>query len=234
MGRSKNSVLTPGGTSAKMGKRVETVSEIEMGITMRRTAGIGMLFTLALFLCACGNKQLSAKKTQENTLYIRGDGSVQVAVLEEFDRGYYDIEEAGDFVKKAVKDYNDANGEDSVVLDSLTYSRSDENKACMVMTYKDIATYDDLVGAKIRELSIQEAVKEGLLPEEMTSLKGSKTVQGEDVGKEDERYRVLVLTAKFHVMVEGRIKYYTNAVVLNNSEVQTKGKKQQAVVVYRR
>lgn len=232
--------MTHAGSSAKIMKRIEGVipegSSIlteEKRYTMRKSMMTGVLFLMVLFCSGCGNKNLQADSVEENTLLIKKDGSVQAAVLEEFDREYYDIDEAKVFIEDAIEEYNEAEGSECVTFNDLKKSPFDDDRVCLIVTYKDMDTYDDVTGAKIRHLTIDEAAGEGLIPEELTSLREGSAADGETVAEENTQYKVITLSSRFHVMVEGRIKYYTNAAVLNNAAVQTTGKRKKAVIIYK-
>lgn len=232
--------MTHAGSSAKIMKRIESViPEVnfilteEKRYTMRKSMMTGVLFLMVLLCSACGNKNLQADSVEENTLLIKQDGSVQAAILEEFDREYYDIDEAKVFIEDAIEEYNKAKGKECVTFNDLKKSPFDDDKVCLIVTYKDMDTYDDVTGAKIRHLTIDEAVEEGIIPQELISLKEGNVTDGNAVAEENTQYKVIALSSKFHVMVEGKIKYYTNAAVLNNAAVQTAGKRKKAVIIYK-
>lgn len=232
--------MTHAGSSAKIVKRIESViaevdfiSTEEKRYIMKKHMMTGVLLLMLLLCSACGSKNLQADSVEENTLLIKQDGSVQAAILEEFDREYYDIDEARVFIEDAVAEYNEAEGKDSVIFNDLKISPFDDDKVCLILTYKDMDTYDDVTGAKIRHLTIDEAVQEELIPKELTSLREGSIADGKAVAGENTQYKVIVLSSKLHIMVEGKIKYYTNAAVLNNAAVQTAGKRKKAVIIYK-
>lgn len=232
--------MTHAGSSAKIMKRIESViaevnfiSTEEKRYIMKKRMMTGVLFLMLLLCSACGNKNLQADSVEENTLLIKQDGSVQAAILEEFDREYYDIDEAKGFIQDAIEEYNETKGKESVIFNDLKRSPFDDDKVCLIVTYKDMDTYDDVTGAKIRHLTIDEAAEEELLPEELTSLREGSITDGKAVAEENTQYKVITLSSKFHVMVEGKIKYYTNAAVLNNAAVETAGKRKKAVIIYK-
>lgn len=200
---------------------------------MRKSMMTVVLLFVLLMCSACGNKDLQADSVEENTLLIKKDGSVQAAILEEFDKEYYDIEEAKKFIEDAIEEYNEEKGKECVKFNDIKESPFEKNKICLIVTYESMDTYDEVIGAKIRHLTIDEAAEEGIIPEELTSLREGRAVDGETVAKENTQYKVLALSSKFHVIVEGKIKYYTNAAVLNNAAVQTAGKKKRAVIIYK-
>lgn len=232
--------MTHAGSSAKIMKRIESViaevnfiSTEEKRYIMKKRMMTGVLFLMLLLCSACGNKNLQADSVEENTLLIKQDGSIQAAILEEFDREYYDIDEAKVFIEDAIEEYNETKGKGSVIFNDLKRSPFDDDKVCLIVTYKDMDTYDDVTGAKIRHLTIDEAAEEELLPKELTSLREGSITDSKAVAEENTQYKVITLSSKFHVMVEGKIKYYTNAAVLNNAAVETAGKRKKAVIIYK-
>lgn len=54
-----------------------------------------------------------------NTMLVKRDGSIYVAIVEDFDKSHYNLSELNEFVSKEVKAYNDEVGSDEVSLESL-------------------------------------------------------------------------------------------------------------------
>ena len=65
---------------------------------MKKSLGIGLVIATAIFLTGCGNKF----EPTESTIYITSDGEVKSAIMESFDKAYYDFEELSADVEKKI------------------------------------------------------------------------------------------------------------------------------------
>jgi hypothetical protein len=200
------------------------------GIVMKRLKICTVLILLVCLLVGCAGREvfLTAKNVKVNTIVIKKDGRVQSSVVEDFDKDYYSKEELDEFINVEIEKYNEGLDAEAVVLASLDYR---EDKVLVVFTYASFEDYCAFNDVKSQKLTVAKAEERGLLPDTFSSVKDSETVE-KDIVLENEKYNVLTLNEEYDVIVEGAIKYYSNAQLLNSTTVQTKSDST-AVIVYK-
>ena len=108
-----------------------------------KTKGVLAILFLSVFLMAGCEKDpvapenLLAEEIQVETLYLRADGTVQSAYVEEFGKSYYKESELRSFMDEMIAAYNESNGTDI----KLTQLRATGGKVYAILTYQDIAAY---------------------------------------------------------------------------------------------
>lgn len=187
------------------------------------------LFVLCIFIfagCNKSNATLSLGEIERNTLFITEDGNVQTAVVEDFDKDYYEEEALKEFIDTTVEEYNQSAGEDAIQINSV---RIKDKIAGIVLTYKDVDTYALFNEVDAKFMTVEEAGKQGLLPEVFYNSKGSEKISSSEV-MENGNYKVIILNEKYDVAVNGKIKYYSGALPLNSKTVQTTGEDVSVIV----
>ena len=171
--------------------------------------------------CITGCKKEASIKLSdinESTILLLGNGSVQGASVEQFDKSYYDKDELKDFIKEDIDTFNskDSNVE-AVKLEDFNVS---DKTAKVLLNYKDITLYNEYNSSDIQVLTMGEAVEKNILPDTMQDVINSSEVAKTDVTANSE-YMVVVTNELIDVKTEGKIKYYSNAMLLNEQTAQS-------------
>ena len=83
---------------------------------MRKLLNFCMVLTAALFLAGCGNDF----EPTESTIYVTSKGEVVSAIMEDFDKAYYDFDELSENVYKEVRSYCLDINDEAIFVESLT------------------------------------------------------------------------------------------------------------------
>lgn len=179
------------------------------------------LLGIACALLAVGCKKsagdLNAEDLKQSTMLIEKKGTIKAAMLETFEQPYYDKQELSAYLTSVIGKYNKGEKEGPVVMNSFSVK---DGQAGYVFSYQDISHYRALNGVEAEYLSLSEAA--GKLPTEFTSLTGTNVSLSEiEEEKDYEKLNVLILNEAYDVLVDGTIKYYSNASKLADDSVHT-------------
>lgn len=199
------------------------------GDNVKRGIAVGMLLAAGL-LTACGGKkaevkELKAGQVKEATLLVKQDGTVQSAIVEEFDKDYYKKDELKSFMEAQIQGYNSQNGADSVVLKE---SDVKDGKAIAVFGYKDMASYIGFYkyyapysGVEGGICSVEEAKQSGALDGAFTDAEGNPVTKEELVENED--YSVVSLEGQTLVQTESEIAGVSGAELEDGNTARVSG-----------
>ncbi len=187
---------------------------------MKKSAFCAMILLLFLGLTACSGKEKSIdiKDITESTFLARVNGELQVATMEEFDKSYYNLDELRDYIDKEVTSYNKEIGVDKITLDNVDVING---KAIMLLTYagmEQYAGFNEVTAAYftggVKDIPIK-------LPTTLVNAENEALASTEEI-IQDSKYKILILTEPYHIVVEGNVKYYSeNATYLDENEVQS-------------
>ena len=196
------------------------------------TLYIIMILCLAmLFGCKRKVPVLTIDDVQANTILVKNDGTVQAATVEEFGEKYYDLSELNDFIIKQMDAYNRKAEVDAITLGTESLVLKDGN-AVLVLNYANLEHYSKFNEVNATLLSMDAALSGDVkLPEAYISSEDGSFVSKE-IALKDEKYKVLVINENTDVIVDGTIKYYTNAVLVSKSKLQTVAEGE-TVVIYK-
>lgn len=179
---------------------------------------------IALLLCvfllmACKKKDISivANEVSVNTILIKRDGVVQSAIVEDFQKDYYSQTELAAFVDEHINQFNLTIGEGSVVRDDLEVK---DQIARVVFTFADMKKYAEFNEVDAFYLTAEEARANQIIPDILVDRSSGESITKEEV-LNDEKLQVVVVNEELDVIVDGRIKYYSNGIILNNTTVQS-------------
>lgn len=197
---------------------------------MKKIKLCAILFMCIIVLAGCNKSaaSLNANEIKVNTLLIRNDGIVQSAIVEDFDKDYYSKTELSDFIDDQITDYNTTVGEDAVEKDSFEVK---DGTAKVVFTYGTMKDYEDFNEVEAYYLTSEEAKTNKLVPDTLTDTKEGKSVSKEEA-LDNEDYKVIIVTEELDVVIEGKVLYYSNGILLNNTTVQSQ-KDGYTVIVYK-
>lgn len=179
-----------------------------------------VLLLLLLGLTGCTKKAVHLSADDEitaNTLLMKRDGSLQVAIVENFDKQYYNLNELNDFVSKEIKAYSDTVGTGKVTIEDLSVKKKN---AVMLLNYVGMEHYSNFnrVAAAYFSTGTENSLD---LPDTYMNTNG--TIVDKETAFKNDKYRVLVLYEPYEVIVDGDVKFVSkNATILSNNKVKTK------------
>lgn len=200
----------------------------------KRAAGLMMAAVLAVtVLAGCGGKV--KYEPEASSIYVKKDGTVTSADIEDFVGNNYSEAELRTYVEEAVKEYNSEHGaaaeayvdeEDKeaslpVQVSSLTV---EDGVASLFLEYEKCGDYLEFTGNSGTENGIS-SLELSTVGE--TSFSGNfKNAKGEDVALEGvtktEKNPVVILEGAVTIQVEGNIQYVSaSATIVDKHTVTT-------------
>jgi hypothetical protein len=179
---------------------------------------IVLLLILGTVGCSGREKSINANDISSNTFLAKSNGELQVAVVEDFNKAYYELNGLKDYINQCVSDYNKKVGADNITVDSVEVK---EEKAIMILTFKgmqDYSTFYNVTAAYfnggVKDITLK-------LPATLINSKDGSLVSTQEI-LQNQDYRILVLNEPYDIMVDGKIKFYSeNVTFKDNSEVQS-------------
>ena len=157
-------------------------------------------------------------------------GVIPCALVESFDKAYYDFEELSEDVEKAVKSYCLDVNEEAVTIESLM---KENDEVALVMHYQTVDDYRTFNEVLLFTGTYAEAVGEGYLPEELHDAEGEIA----DVDSEElDNLKVIVTEESVCIQTSGKIKYVSDNVSIIDKKLARAveaGKGHPAFVLYK-
>lgn len=197
-----------------------------------------------LCLCSCG---LMTKKysfvIEENSIFVHSDGQITAAIIEDFDKDYYDLQELVGLTQSLVQSYNETyyglsyytyeqltkEQKKQILLPvSLESASVDNGKVILVLKYANGNTYTDFNGIDIAAAGGTKAYTSSVgeasamaLDGTFVAAKGGEAQLTEELQKKTG-YHMIYVDFGTKIYFEHEISYVTNNVtVLSDNSVQT-------------
>ena len=194
---------------------------------MKRILNFCLIFTIALLATGCGSKF----EPTVSTIYVTSKGEVKSAIVESFDKAYYDFEELSEDVQKEVTAYClDKNQEEAAVVESLTLGEGEVSLFMNFQTVDDYIAFNDVL---LFTGTYAEAVGEGYIPEELYDAEGMSVPTDSE---ELDKLKVIVTEESISVQTHGKIKYVSDNVSIVDKKLARAfeaGKTHPAFVLYK-
>lgn len=184
-----------------------------------------------ILLAGCNkkNKDINIEDVKTNTLSVKNDGSVQAAFVEAFDQEYYNLTELNDYISQEISKYNSEIGMDAVTLGSLEQR---DGNVVLLLNYTNLDHYSKLNQIETVMMDITNIENSGIvLPDIFYSAKDNEAVTKETV-LDNDKFKVLMVNEAINVIVDGKIKYFSNGQLLDSSELQTAAE-EQTIIIYK-
>ncbi|WMJ90033.1 hypothetical protein [Anaerocolumna sp. MB42-C2] len=184
-----------------------------------------------VFSAGCKNKDriITVDDVKSNTILVKNNGIVQSATVEIFDKEYYNLDELKSFITKQIEKYNQANGQDSIGLGSLELK---DGNAVLILNYSNLEHYKAFNKVDAVLTTVADAKTSNLeLPDVYVSASDG-AFASPDVALKNDKYKILIVNEKTDVIVDGTVKYFTNAALLSKSQLQTNSE-EKSVIVYK-
>lgn len=197
---------------------------------MRKTVLFLILLLFASGIAGCTKKDfiLTVDEITENTLFAKVNGQLQVATVESFDKNYYQLGELEQFIAEEIEVYSKKAGEGKIRIDGVELR---EGRAIMLLTYSGMdqyAAFNEVTAAYFNG-GITEIPLE--LPATLINSKNGSLASTQEILQND-KYKILVMNEPYEIIVDGKVKYYSENVTLedDNRVSATEG---MSVVVFR-
>ena len=184
-----------------------------------------------LMLAGCAKKEIfiTTDDITSDTILVKRDGSLFVAIVEEFDKSYYNLEELNEFVSKEVNAYNSKVGSQEVTIEELGLKNG---KAVMILEYTKIAHYSAFNNMPAAYFSADTENVALELPSQYVDTRKNSVVD-KNTAMKNNKNQVLVLYEPYEIIVEGDIRFYSdNATFLEESKVKSNSE-DMTVVIYK-
>lgn len=177
---------------------------------MRKVKGLLLLAVSAVLLSGCSMK-FSA---EEDSVYVNKNGEILGAIVESFDKDYYDADELQEMLEQDVMEYNAENGKDSIEVDSFKASGGEIKVIMNYSNWADYAHFNDVQFFAGMLSDIQG--KNYGANVSFISKDGGDPVSLEEI---DGDYKVILLEEKIVVQTSGKIAYVSSNVTLEGEKL---------------
>ncbi|WP_099469887.1 hypothetical protein [Konateibacter massiliensis] len=193
---------------------------------MRNKRALIAFFIMLMLLTGCSLQSFDAER---NTVYVKKDGTVMQAIIEDFSADYYDSAELEDLINQDVDIYN--SGTENVKVES--YKVKNET-AKLITSYKTAADYAKFNEVEFFVGTISEAKTEGYdFDETFTSTDDNNTISAETI-KSFTQYKIIVFEEDVHIQTDSKILYISSNINLVDSKTAARAEEAEglAYVVY--
>ncbi|TAH67886.1 MAG: hypothetical protein EWM47_08630 [Anaerolineaceae bacterium] len=184
-----------------------------------------------LMLAGCKKEEIfiTTDDITSDTMLVKRNGSLYVAIIEEFDKSYYNLDELNEFISKEVNAYNNKVGSTEVTIEELGLKNG---KAVMILGYSKMAHYSafNSMPAAYFSASTENVALE--LPAQYVDAR-KDTMVASDVAMKNGKNQVLVLYEPLEIIVEGDIRFYSDNLTLVEESKAKSSSEDMAVVIYR-
>lgn len=177
---------------------------------MRKAEKLLLLAASVVLLSGCSMK-FSA---EEDSVYVNKKGEVLGAIVESFDKDYYDKDELQDMLEQEVVEYNAENGKDSIEVDSFKVSSGLVKVIMNYSNWADYAHFNDVQFFAGKLSDIQG--KNYGTNVSFISRDGAENTTLEAI---DGDYYVILLEEKIVVQTPGKIAYVSDNVTIEGEKL---------------
>ena len=193
---------------------------------MKKSLGLCLLLTGTILLTGCSQKF----EPTESTIFVNSKGVVKSAIMESFDKGYYDFEELKGDAESAVQAYCSESAADSVVLESIT---NENDVVTLMMQYKTVQDYYEFNDMILFVGTLSEVEAAGYILEDFHDAEGQPVELSEE---EKSTLKAVVTEENVCIQTNGKIRCVSESVeILDNklARVMEAGATHPAFVVYK-
>lgn len=196
---------------------------------MKKYTFAATLLLIVLTVAGCSKKEINitAEDITANTLLMKRNGTLQVAIVEDFSKEYYKLSELEEFVKKEINSYNQTAGSDAVTIEDLSLKNG---KAVMLLGYSGMAHYSafNKVSAAYFSADTKDVALE--LPDQYVNAKNGSKADAATALKNGKN-RVLVIYEPYDIIVDGKVRFYSANATMEGEVVKSSGEGA-TVVIY--
>lgn len=193
---------------------------------MKKSLNFCLILIAMLLLTGCSEKF----EPTESTIFITSKGVVHSAVMESFEKEYYDFNELTENVENAVQSYCLDVNRDAVKINSLT---EENDMAVLQMEYQSVEDYVEFNDVFLFAGTFSEAADAGYMPDELYDTEGQyEEIDPEELGD----LKVVVTEESISIQTSGKIKYVSDNVTVIDKKLARAleaGKSHPAFVLYK-
>lgn len=193
---------------------------------MKKALNFGLFLVAGIVLTGCGGKF----EPTESTMFVTSDGAVRSAIMESFDKAYYDFEELSEDVQKEVKAYCLDLNEEKIVVESLV---QEGDMVKLFMNYETVEDYIAFNDVLLFTGTFADAVEAGYKPEELYDAEGNSVkLDMEQMGE----MKVIVSEESICIQTSGKVQYVSDNVTVVDKKLaraMEAGKAHPAFVLYK-
>lgn len=186
---------------------------------------------LALCILLCGgcsdSNKLKVSELDTDTLYVSSDGTVELANVEEFKEEYYSKSELKEFIQDTVDTYAEQGNQGIVKMEDFSVK---DQVAKVLLSFDSPSTYAAFQGEEFQLLKSEEVTDSLVLPEQFSTVEDGKKIEKQKV-LEQTGLNYIIINSALNIQLDGSIKYYSDAMIIGDNEVQTTGEKP-AVIIF--
>jgi len=190
---------------------------------MKKLLAVSFVLMFAM-LTGCANY---AEDYDKNTIIVKGNGSLVEVAVEDFSESSVTEMDLTAYIEKQIEGYNTT--QDKEVVKNNTLLTEDMSKVKLVLTYKDIDSFN---GFNLLECILEDfsEANEDYMRGSFTAMDGSsvKASKMEDTKKA----KVFVISEETDVVVDGEILYYNNEVSVKDGVATTTGE-DNAIIIFK-
>ena len=186
---------------------------------MKKIALLSIMMIMIVTLAGCkkGTLTIKTSSVSENTMLIKKDGRVQVAIVDTFDKSYYSVDEIDSYIKDELTKFNQTvNNNDAIKLVDLEKVK---DNIVMVLEYQTFDYYTQFNKVEGNYYSTLTSEVQSKLPQILFNTK-DEAIQGSEATFE-ENYKVVELKEEYNLMIDGKIKYYNNGERSDNNQIKS-------------
>jgi len=203
-----------------------------MNMRKRTLLALGLVTaTVALSSCNSMPKEIKVEDIKEEILYMRSDGSGQVAYVEDFKEKYLKLDELKGYITSELSAYNKKYGEKAAVLSEIELKGG---KVRVVLTFKSAEVYTAFNSKKGENNTKFPTVSEALSEfGELTFTEAGSEGNVKKAAAEvlTDKYNIAVIDGPMLFQTGNKIKYYSGGTPEDEHHIRVdEGNK--AVVVY--
>ena len=198
---------------------------------MKRVLICLILILGVLMLVGCDKEEIfiTADDVSSDTMLVKRDGSLFVAIMEDFDKNYYNLDELNEFISKEVNAYNNKAGSKEVTMEELELKNG---KAVMILSYTNMAHYSAFNSMPAAYFSSGTENVALELPSQYVDARRDTKVD-KDTALKNGKNQVLVLYEPYEIIVEGSIKFYNdNATFVEDNKARSNSE-DMTVIIYK-
>ena len=187
-------------------------------------------------LAGCGEAQivdLDVFGVTKQSAYLRADGTVQVAFVEDFTESYYDKNSLKEFALAVADEFNTENTYGDALVDGVSVK---DKKAVLLMNFASSSAYSDFASAYdtdpvIKSFDEDEAHMayddEAFMPVKKSkkSKKGSEAIT--------DKVNIVSVSGDVELQTAGKIMYYTDGELIDDNHIRVFSGAD-AVIIYKK
>ena len=190
----------------------------------------------ALCLAGCGEKEIAdfdVFSVTTQSVYLKADGSLQVAFVEDFNESYYDKNSLKEYALAVADEFNTENTYGDVLIEGVNVK---DNKAVLLMKFASVSSYLQFT----EEYSVQPVIKSFDTDEAhmafdeesfMPAKRSAKAKKGTEAITDKEN--VISVSGNVEIQTSGKIMYYTDGELIDSNHIKV-FEGADAVIIYKK